>query len=372
MIGPIRGRRLPAEIKLHIVRAVERARSGGMSIRRACEVLMLDPRRLRRWMAGRVPEAIGEEDVRDLPPVAHRRPHSLLPAERAEIVTAATDDELASLRHRKLTHELSRRGRVYCSPSSVLRVLRSEGLVPRYQRRSRPVRPRPETDESEPNRTWRYDLTSFPTLEGPYHLVPVIDGCSRKIVGRHFGPEATSASVQAAWEKALASEGLLAAEGPELPAAASDRGTQMTSRSTRAFFAELGIVQSFSRPRTPTDNATAESWMATLKCERLYDASTAEAAPAEVEAMIDRFIDHYNNERLHQGLGYVTPAERHEGRHTAILEARRRGMEQARAARMAANRQGHHPGAQRNEALRASERPVSRRSRAKGVIGPCS
>lgn len=176
-------------------------------------------------------------------------------------------------------------------------------------------------------------MTSFPTRAGDYHLVPVIDACSRKIVGRSFGPEATSRSVQAAWEKSLASEGLLAEEALPLPAAVSDRGTQMTSRSTQVFFAELGVTQSFFRPRTPTDNATAESWMATLKCERLYEAATAELAPWEVEALIDTFIGYYNTERLHQGIGFVTPEERYEGRHTAIIEARRGGMAEAREQR---------------------------------------
>ena len=73
--------------------------------------------------------------------------------------------------------------------------------------------------------------------------------------------------------------------------------------------------------------------MATLKCERLYDADTAEMTPDQVEMMIGRFIDYYNDERLHQSLGFVTPAERHDGRHTAIIEARRRGMQQARVRR---------------------------------------
>jgi putative transposase len=240
---------------------------------------------------------------------------------------------LAGLRHRKLCHTLSRQGRAFVSPSSVLRVLRSAGQVPVYLRRQRPIRPRPHIDESEPNRSWRYDLTSFPTRAGDYHLVPIIDGCSRKIVGAFLGPEATSVSVQAAWEKALANEGLLGEEGPPLPAAVSDRGTQMTSKSTQAFFADLGITQSFSRPRTPTDNATAESWMATFKCEQLYEADTSQLDPFEVEALIDRFIWHYNHERLHQNLSFVTPAERHDGRHTAIIEARQKGMAQARQKR---------------------------------------
>lgn len=69
--------------------------------------------------------------------------------------------------------------------------------------------------------------------------------------------------------------------------------------------------------------------MATLKCERLYEADTAEMTPDEVEAMIDRFIDNYNNERLHQGLRFVTPADRNEGRHTALIAARKEGMRRA-------------------------------------------
>ena len=44
---------MPAEIKLQLVRAVAQATERGMSMRQACEVLMLDPRRLRRWIRGR-------------------------------------------------------------------------------------------------------------------------------------------------------------------------------------------------------------------------------------------------------------------------------------------------------------------------------
>jgi putative transposase len=367
LTGPIRGRRLPSGVKLRIVRAIEGAKHAGFSLERACEVILLDPRRLRRWV-GRARNAVGsgstppgktahggsqgclfaadsprrshrdlsaltEADLTDLPPVARRSPHRLLQAERTEILAAADEEDLAHLRHRKLTHHLSRQDRVFCSESTVLRVLRDAGKVPVYVRRSRPPRPRPEVDASAPNRSWTYDLTTFPTRAGDYHLCPVLDACSRKIVGRSFSPEATSATVQLAWGKALAAEGLLADEGPEMPAAHSDRGTQMTSRSTQAFFYDLGIAQSFSRARTPTDNATCESWMATLKCERLYEADTAELAPYEVEAMIDRFIRYYNHERLHQGIEFVTPVERHEGRHTAITAARAEGMRLAREKR---------------------------------------
>lgn len=333
MTGPIRGERLSAEVKRFIVRAVADAKANGMPIVRSCEILMIDARRVRRWIAGRDPHAMTERDLTDTPPIAKVCPHAITSAERAEIIKAARDKKLAHLRHRKLTHTLSRTDRVFCSPSTTLRVLRAESLVPVYHHRSRPSRPRPTTDDSEPNKTWRYDLLTFPTRAGDYHLVPVLDACSRKITGRYFGPEQTSAAVHIAWDKALAKEGLLVEDAPKLPMAASDRGTQMTSKSTQQFFLDLGIVQSFSRPKTPTDNATCESWIATLKCERLYDANTADMAPWEVESLIDRFIDFYNNERLHQGVRYVTPAERHDGRHVAIIEARERGMQEAKTRR---------------------------------------
>jgi hypothetical protein len=64
-------------------------------VRRACEVLMLDPRRLQPWSRGRDRAGLTEADLTDTPPMAKCRPHTLLPAEREEIVAAAKEDELA-------------------------------------------------------------------------------------------------------------------------------------------------------------------------------------------------------------------------------------------------------------------------------------
>ncbi len=49
--------------------------------------------------------------------------------------------------------------------------------------------------------------------------------------------------------------------------------------------------------------------------------------------------------RLHQGLGYVCPNDEHEGRGRAIRKARQAGLEQARITRLAwhRNTRQHHP-----------------------------
>ena len=83
---------------------------------------MIDARRVRRWIAGRDPNSLTEENLCDIPPVAKVRPYKLTEGERAGIVKAARDKKLAHLRHRKLTHTLPqgrcparRRARSGCS-----------------------------------------------------------------------------------------------------------------------------------------------------------------------------------------------------------------------------------------------------------------
>ena len=356
------------------MRAVDDARKGGFTVKRACEVIVLSPRRLRRWAGGRDLQALQAEDLADHPPIARTHSHALTPEERAEIRAAAAEDATAHLHHRKLTHTLSREGRVFCSESSTLRILRAEGLVPAYRRTRKPKRTKPEVPAERPNQSWRFDFTDVPTRAGTWHLLPLLDACSRKIVGWSFEARETAELVERTWGKALASEGLLALPPQQLPASVSDRGTQMTARTYRQFLADLGIPQILSRPRTPADNAASEAFNATIKCEELYHLDTAQMSPGEVEIVIGTFIELYNEVRLHQGIGFVTPAERHDGRHEAIIAARLEGMKTARDARRAyhRNREGHHPTPSANGAQHRSQGLVSKRSRRRRVIGPCS
>jgi hypothetical protein len=45
---------------------------------------------------------------------------------------------------------------------------------------------------------------------------------------------------------------------------------------------------------------------------------------------VDRFVTHYNTNRLHSAIGYVTRLDMPEGRQKSILEARDRKLEEAR------------------------------------------
>ena len=72
--------------------------------------------------------------------------------------------------------------------------------------------------------------------------------------------------------------------------------------------AEYRIEGSMSKPGCPYDNASMESFFATLKKERIYrrEYVTMEEVKADMFRYIELF---YNRKRLHSVLGYMSPVE---------------------------------------------------------------
>ena len=178
------------------------------------------------------------------------------------------------------------------------------------------------------------------------------DLVSRKWLTHLVSVEETHTQVQNAFTAALEAEGLLeaalerAGTGRVDPAAddglspillaVSDNGSQMISRNTRTFMTLLALAQHFGRPSTPTDQAWIESLNGTIKGE--WPHLLAVKDPAILRAELDTIRVEYNSVRLHQGIGYVTPDDEHEGRGEAIRQARRDGLTKARQQRLAHHR----------------------------------
>ena len=88
----------------------------------------------------------------------------------------------------------------------------------------------------------------------------------------------------------------------------SDRGVQYAAHEYVDYLRECKFEVSMSASGNPYDNAMAESFMKTYKCEEVY-LSEYESF-GEALQNTGRFIeDVYNAKRLHSSLGYVPPNE---------------------------------------------------------------
>jgi len=325
---------------------VDDALEAGWTIRRAAAVLEVGEVRTHRWFARR---AMGQ--------LVDRAPggspmHGLLAEEVEQILALFEEWSETDRSHRKLAHRGSYLGRFWVSPSSVRRVLcladKHFRPLPKPGKSHR--RAFPEWVEYTPNSIWIYDVTHFPRA-GMAVLI-IEDLVSRKWITEVVSVEETSTQVELAFTAALEAEGLLEAvdarsqdglvdpnvEEDTLPVllVVSDNGPQMTSGSTREFMALCAIAQHFGRPGTPTDQAWIESLNGHIKAE--YPHLLAIRDPATLRAEIAVVREHYNTVRLHQGVGYVTPDDEHEGRGEAIRKAREAGLERARLQRLARHR----------------------------------
>jgi transposase InsO family protein len=147
------------------------------------------------------------------------------------------------------------------------------------------------------------DITYIPTDEGWLYLAVVLDFYSRKVLGYAFSDSLESGLVCQALVKAVGNH--------RLPADLihhSDRGVQYASSRYRALLKSLGMSQSMSRKGNCYDNAMTESFIHTLKVERVHRRRyrTRTIAAADVSQYIDGW---YNSERLHSALGMASPEE---------------------------------------------------------------
>ena len=86
----------------------------------------------------------------------------------------------------------------------------------------------------------------------------------------------------------------------------SDQGCQYTSTAFRNLLKANGVIQSFSRRGTPTDNPIIECFNSSFKREELYRRDYQSVR--EFKKRIFDYITYYNENRPHESLGYVTPS----------------------------------------------------------------
>ncbi|MCD6027105.1 MAG: Integrase catalytic region [Solimicrobium sp.] len=101
----------------------------------------------------------------------------------------------------------------------------------------------------------------------------------------------------------------------------SDNGSPMKGATMLATLQTLGVIPSFSRPSVSNDNPYSESLFRTLKYWPAYPENAFENLLA-ARSWIGNFVQWYNHEHRHSAIQFVTPGDRHAGRHATLLNKR--------------------------------------------------
>jgi len=310
------------------INLISEAVTAGARQSKACKVLEINSRTLRRWKR-QLQTDPSLKDRRKESAATRAPANKLTEEERHEIVETCNQPQYKSLPPSQIVPRLADQGKYIASESSFYRVLREVGQVNRRGRAKTPrvvVKPKGYKAEA-PNEVWSWDITYLASsIRGMfYYLYLIEDIYSRKIVGWeiHETESAELASQlirKACWAEGIHQEGLVLH---------SDNGSPMKGATMLATLQKLGVVPSFSRPSVSDDNPYSESLFRTLKYMPAYPTKPFKDL-ASARKWVHEFVQWYNIEHRHSSIQYVTPSQRHEGKDGEILEKRKRVYEAAK------------------------------------------
>ena len=200
---------------------------------------------------------------------------------------------------------------------AVYRVLKLKGWFV-HQRRKNP-RPRVSAWKSRASRSnerWSIDVTHVDCgSDGWGHLTAILDCHDREVVGFEFALRGRAREAQRTLEEACIRRfgSLRPSQGPVIR---SDNGLIFQSKRFRDACRLYGLSQEFITPYTPQQNGLVERFFRSLKeeCVWLQNFRSFEEAAKAVK----RWIRFYNEERPHQSLRYMSPAEFRAGRRLRV------------------------------------------------------
>ncbi|GGF57010.1 hypothetical protein GCM10011402_06210 [Paracoccus acridae] len=172
-----------------------------------------------------------------------------------------------------------------------------------------------------PNQLWVSDVTYVSGWQGMVYVAPrhghsdqgrfqgsIIDVFARKILGWRVSTSMTTGFVLDALNQAICQR---APSQADKLIHHSDRGSQYLSIRYTGRLAEAGIDTSVGSVGDSYDNALAESIIGLFKTEVIRFLGPWRSV-AQVKWETLKWVDWYNNTRLHSAIGYVTPKEAEE------------------------------------------------------------
>lgn len=298
----------------HIITMVQEAMNSGARQDRACAVISLSERTLQRWQV--------DQSRGDQRPERMQTPtNSLSALEREHLLRVANSEEFGKLPPNQIVPILADRGQYIASESSFYRIMRAENQL-RHRGAERPAERRHKPRAlcaTAPKQLFSWDITYLPTpVKGLYfYLYLFMDIFSRKIVGWQIYDAESSEMASEVMRDICIREAI----APNQVVLHSDNGSPMKGATMLATLQALGIAPSFSRPAVSNDNPYSESLFKTLKYRPAYPRQAFESLLA-ARQWVGTFVQWYNHEHRHSAINFVTPAERHDGLDSVLLQKR--------------------------------------------------
>jgi putative transposase len=148
------------------------------------------------------------------------------------------------------------------------------------------------------NQVWGIDITYIRLRADWMYLVAILDWHSRYVVSWELDQTLELPFVLRAVERALA--------GATPQIMNSDQGSHFTSTQYLEPLVQKNIAISMDGRGRALDNIFTERLWRSVKYEEVY--LSEYGSPKEARHGLTRYFDFYNHERLHQALGYRTPA----------------------------------------------------------------
>ena len=208
----------------------------------------------------------------------------------------------------------------YISESSIYRILHSYDLItsPHYIVMAASKKFKNQTTRI--NELWQTDFTYFKVINwGWYYLSTVLDDYSRYILSWKLFTTMSAEDVQETLDLALAKTESDRVKVMHKPRLLSDNGPCYLSSDLKDYLDNQDMTHSRGAPYHPQTQGKIEryhrSMKNVIKLENYY-------LPSELKVKIAEWVDYYNNERLHESIGNITPKDMYFGRQKIILNDR--------------------------------------------------
>lgn len=237
-------------------------------------------------------------------------------AELRRTITDIFESNHRSYGYRRIQALLNRQ-RIFVSEKVVQRLMKQEHLqAARPKRRGYrsyvgEITPAPENivnrdfHATVPNEKWLTDISEFHIPAGKVYLSPMIDCFDGMVISWSIGTSPDAELVNTMLDEAIET----VSKSDKRPIVHSDRGGHYRWPGWLSRIAEANLIQSMSRKACSPDNAACEGFFGRLKTEMFYSRDWRSSTIEQLIQALDSYIRWYNEKRIKQSLGFLSPIE---------------------------------------------------------------